>query len=59
MYRLLRGCQLGKCPPPLEDNLLTLRRSARTPLLGLQRRESFLLLRRDDPESCQNAIPGT
>eukprot|EP00959_Pyramimonas_sp_CCMP1952_P376298 7882015-Pyramimonas_sp.AAC.1 len=44
---------------PLEDNSLKVRKYARTPFLGLQRREPPILLRPDDPESRQNNIQGT
>eukprot|EP00959_Pyramimonas_sp_CCMP1952_P395743 8292125-Pyramimonas_sp.AAC.1 len=42
----------------LEDIRVKMRCCARTPFLGFRRRESPLLLRRDDPESCHN-VPGT
>eukprot|EP00959_Pyramimonas_sp_CCMP1952_P239626 5007720-Pyramimonas_sp.AAC.1 len=44
---------------PLEDNRLNIPNCARTPVLGVHRRESPLLLRLDVPESRQITVPGT
>eukprot|EP00959_Pyramimonas_sp_CCMP1952_P311019 6508759-Pyramimonas_sp.AAC.1 len=45
--------------PRWKTNVMKIPSCARTPFLGLQRHESSLPLRLDDPESCQNTIPET
>eukprot|EP00959_Pyramimonas_sp_CCMP1952_P415368 8703341-Pyramimonas_sp.AAC.1 len=43
---------------PCEDNCLRILTRARAPYLGLQRRESTILVRPDNTKSYHNAVPG-
>eukprot|EP00959_Pyramimonas_sp_CCMP1952_P121511 2540790-Pyramimonas_sp.AAC.1 len=56
-----RGCNapVFQGSDPLEKKVRDYLDCARTVVLECKRRESLLMLRLDDPESCLNAIPGT